>query len=49
MDLIYLEARVIIYLVEGAPHHRSGALWTNDERLTHASHGLVRNVLDNPT
>jgi predicted nucleic acid-binding protein len=28
-----------------AQHHRCEALWTNDDRLTSASHGLVRNVL----
>jgi len=28
-----------------AQHHRCEALWTNDERLTRASHGLARNVL----
>ena len=27
-----------------AQHHRCDALWTNDERLTRASHGLARNV-----
>lgn len=28
-----------------AQHHRCEALWTNDERLAHASHGLARNIL----
>ncbi len=28
-----------------AQHHRCEALWTNDDRLTSASHGLARNVL----
>lgn len=28
-----------------AQHHRCCALWTNDDRLAQASHGLVRNVL----
>ena len=28
-----------------AQHHRCEALWTNDDRLTGASHGLARNVL----
>ena len=28
-----------------AQHHRCVALWTNDERLTQASHGLAVNVL----
>ena len=28
-----------------AQHHRCDALWTNDERLTQASHGLARNIL----
>jgi predicted nucleic acid-binding protein len=28
-----------------AQHHRCDALWTNDDRLTRASHGLARNVL----
>jgi predicted nucleic acid-binding protein len=29
-----------------AQHHRCDALWTNDDRLTRASHGLARNVLE---
>ncbi len=29
-----------------AQHHRCEALWTNDDRLARASHGLARNVLD---
>ena len=28
-----------------AQHHRCEALWTNDDRLVVASHGLARNVL----
>jgi predicted nucleic acid-binding protein len=28
-----------------AQHHRCDALWTNDERMTRASHGMARNVL----
>jgi uncharacterized protein len=28
-----------------AQHHRCDALWTNDDRLAQASHGLARNVL----
>lgn len=28
-----------------AQHHGCDALWTNDERLTQAAHGLARNVL----
>ena len=28
-----------------AQQHRCNALWTNDDRLTRASHGLARNVL----
>jgi predicted nucleic acid-binding protein len=28
-----------------AQHHRCAALWTNDDRLEKASHGLARNVL----
>lgn len=28
-----------------AQHHRCAALWTNDERLTAAGHGLARNAL----
>ena len=28
-----------------AQHHRCAALWTNDDRLARASHGLGRNVL----
>ena len=27
-----------------AQHHRCDALWTNDDRLKQASHGLVRNL-----
>jgi uncharacterized protein len=29
-----------------AQHHRCAALWTNDDRLAQASHGLARNVLN---
>jgi len=29
-----------------AQHHRCAALWTNDNRLAQASHGLARNVLN---
>jgi uncharacterized protein len=29
-----------------AQHHRCEALWMNDDRLTQASHGLARNVLN---
>lgn len=29
-----------------AQHHRCDALWTNDDRLTRASHGLAQNVLN---
>jgi len=29
-----------------AQHHRCEALWTNDNRLAQASHGLARNVLN---
>ena len=29
-----------------AQHHGCGSLWTNDNRLARASHGLARNVLD---
>jgi uncharacterized protein len=29
----------------GAQHHRCEALWTNDDRLAQASHGVARNVL----
>jgi hypothetical protein len=29
-----------------AQYHRYAALWTNDNRLVQASHGLARNVLD---
>lgn len=32
-----------------AQYHRCGALWTNDDRLTRASHGLARNVLREAT
>jgi predicted nucleic acid-binding protein len=28
-----------------AQHHRCDMLWTNDDRLTRASHGLARNIL----
>jgi predicted nucleic acid-binding protein len=28
-----------------AQHHRCEALWTNDDRLAQASHGLARNML----
>ena len=28
-----------------AQHHRCEALWTNDDRLAQASHGLAHNVL----
>lgn len=28
-----------------AQHHRCDALWTNDNRLAQASHGLARNIL----
>jgi predicted nucleic acid-binding protein len=28
-----------------AQHHRCDALWTNDDRLTQASHGLADNIL----
>ena len=28
-----------------AQHHRCEALWTNDDRLTQASHGLARRIL----
>lgn len=28
-----------------AQYHRCAALWTNDDRLTRASHGLARNLL----
>jgi uncharacterized protein len=28
-----------------AQHYRCDSLWTNDDRLTRASHGLARNVL----
>ena len=28
-----------------AQHHRCDALWTNDDRLTRASHGLAQRVL----
>jgi uncharacterized protein len=28
-----------------AQHHRCEALWTNDDRLGRASHGLARNIL----
>jgi predicted nucleic acid-binding protein len=28
-----------------AQHHRCEELWTNDDRLTQASHGLARNLL----
>lgn len=29
-----------------AQHHRCEALWTNDDRLARASHGLARAILD---
>lgn len=29
-----------------AQHHRCEALWTNDDRLAQASHGLARNILN---
>jgi predicted nucleic acid-binding protein len=29
-----------------AQNHRCAALWTNDNRLVQASHGLARNVLN---
>ncbi len=29
----------------GAQHHRCEALWTNDDRLAQASHGLARMIL----
>ena len=29
-----------------AQHHRCEALWTNDNRMTQASHGLARNILN---
>jgi uncharacterized protein len=29
-----------------AQHHRGAALWTNDDGLAQASHGLARNVLN---
>jgi len=32
-----------------AQHHRCDALWTNDDRLTKASHGLAKNVLQRPS
>lgn len=32
-----------------AQHHRCDALWTKDDRLAHASHGLARNVLKQDT
>lgn len=28
-----------------AQHHRCDALWSNDDRLAQASHGLARNIL----
>ena len=28
-----------------AQHHRCAALWTNDDRLAHAGHGLAVNIL----
>ena len=31
-----------------AQFHRCEALWTNDDRLTRVSHGLVRNILARP-
>ncbi len=32
-----------------AQHHRCDELWTNDDRLIQASHGLARNILPSPT
>lgn len=32
-----------------AQHHGCTALWTNDDRLARASHGLARNILVVPT
>ena len=32
-----------------AQHHRCDALWTNDDRLAHASHGLAVNALRHQT
>jgi predicted nucleic acid-binding protein len=32
-----------------AQHHRCEALWTNDDRLTRASHALAKNVLERPS
>ncbi|HEX3954539.1 MAG TPA: type II toxin-antitoxin system VapC family toxin [Stellaceae bacterium] len=32
-----------------AQHHRCVALWTNDDRLTRVSRGLVRNILGRPS
>ncbi|MBI1906264.1 MAG: type II toxin-antitoxin system VapC family toxin [Rhodocyclales bacterium] len=29
-----------------AQHHGCDALWTNDDRLARAAHGLARNILD---
>ena len=29
-----------------AQHHRCAALWTNENRMVQASHGLARNVLE---
>ena len=31
-----------------AQHHRCDALWTNDNRLAQAAHGLARNILASP-
>jgi uncharacterized protein len=31
-----------------AQHHRCEALWTNDNRLAQASHGMVQNILASP-
>jgi uncharacterized protein len=32
-----------------AQYHRCDALWTNDDRLARASHGLAKNVLQRPS
>lgn len=39
-----LKSRDALHLA-AAQHHRCEALWTNDERLTQASHGLARMIL----
>ncbi|MCC5870721.1 MAG: type II toxin-antitoxin system VapC family toxin [Gammaproteobacteria bacterium] len=31
-----------------AQHHRCESLWTNDERLLQAAHGLARNIIRTP-